>query len=47
MQLFKKKSFALFLKSQLNFEHFGKNVDPHSLYISEFKDCQIPGSINV
>ena len=30
--------FSLFLESALNFEHFQKKDDPHSLYISEITD---------
>ena len=45
MQLSKKQKtfseiFSAFLKSRLNFEHFRKKDDPHSLCISEIADCQ-------
>ena len=50
MQLFKKKTFselfAPILKSKSNFENFEEKADLHSLCISEFKDGQIPGSMN-
>ena len=32
--------FALFLRSISNFEHFESKNDPHSLGISENKDCE-------
>ena len=40
MQLSRKQkpfsqSFFAYFKSSLNFEHFGKKHDPHSLFISE------------
>ena len=40
MQLSRKQkpfseSFSAYFKSTLNFEHFGKKHDPHSLFISE------------
>ena len=31
--------FSVFLKSRSNFEHFKKQDDPQSLYISEITDC--------
>ena len=46
MQLSKKEkkfseTFALFLKSPTNFEHFKSNDEAHSGCISEMKDCKI------
>ena len=35
--------FSLFLKSTLNFEHFQKKDDPHSLCVSEITDSQKHG----
>ena len=32
--------FCAFFKSRLNFEHFRKRDDPHSLFISEITDCE-------
>ena len=32
--------FALFLKFPLIFEHFLKQYDPHSSFISEITDCK-------
>ena len=45
MQLFKQQKiisnfFALFLKFPLIFEHFLKQYDPHSSFISEITDCK-------
>ena len=31
--------FSTFLKCSLNFEHFQKNDDPHSWFMSEIKSC--------
>ena len=47
MQLFRKQKtfsnfFSAFLKSNLNFEHFKKNDDPHSLCISDVTDPEKP-----
>ena len=45
------KTFCEFLSafstSRLNFEHFQKKDDPHSLFISEATDSVNCGSINV
>ena len=35
--------FAAFSKSRLNFEHFQKKDDAHSLFISEATACEKPG----
>ena len=35
--------FRAFSKSGLNFEHFEKKDDPHSLFISEAKTCENRG----
>ena len=35
--------FRAFSKSGLNFEHFGKKDDPHSLFISEATACENRG----
>ena len=35
--------FPVFSKSMLNFEHFQKKDDPHSLFISEATACQKRG----
>ena len=35
--------FRAFSKSGLNFEHFKKKDDPHSLFISEAKACENRG----
>ena len=48
MQLSKKQKtfsqlFSAFLKIRLNFEHFEKKEDPHSLCISETTDCKRRG----
>ena len=32
--------FSAFLEFRLNFEHFEKKYDPHSLCIFEIRDCQ-------
>ena len=32
--------FSAFFETALNFEHFQRKDDPHSLYISEFTDQQ-------
>ena len=45
MQLSKKqktfsRSFSPFCEFRLNFEHFEKKEDPHSLCISEITDCE-------
>ena len=37
------KFFRAFSKSGLNFEHFEKKDDPHSLFISEAKACENRG----
>ena len=39
--------FFAFSKSKLNFEHFQKKDDPHSLFISEATDSVNCGSMNV
>ena len=39
--------FSAFLKSTLNFEHFGKKDGPHSRCISEITVSEKGGSINV
>ena len=36
-----------FFESALNFEHFQKKYDPHSLYISEITDHKRRASLNV
>ena len=47
----KQKTFSqyvsAFLQSKLNFEHFLKKDDPHSWWISEIKDSEKRGLINV
>ena len=35
-----KKLFAPFVKSKSNFEHFEKKDDPHTLCISDIRDCE-------
>ena len=35
--------FLGFSKSRLNFEHFQKKEDPHSLFICEATACEKPG----
>ena len=45
MQLYQKqetfsKFLAAFLKSTLNFKHFGKKNDPHRFCISKFTDSE-------
>ena len=35
--------FSTFLKSKSNFEYFEKKDDPHSLCISEIRDCETHG----
>ena len=35
--------FSAFSKSKLNFEHFQKKDDPHSLFISEATACEKHG----
>ena len=35
--------FSSFSKSKLNFEHFQKKDDPHSLFISESTACEKRG----
>ena len=47
MQLSRKQKtfsnfFSAFLKSNLNFEHFKKKDDPHSLCISDVTDPEKP-----
>ena len=42
-QKFLRGFFSAFSKSKLNFEHFRKMDDPHSLFISDSKACQICG----
>ena len=37
------KFFAAFSKSRLNFEHFQKKDDAHSLFISEATPCENHG----
>ena len=37
------QSVSAFLKSSLTFEHFEKNVDPHSRIIGEITDCEKRG----
>ena len=43
----KQKTFPLFFsafsKSKLNFEHFQKKDDPHSLFISDSTTCEKRG----
>ena len=39
--------FSAFFESALNFEHFQKKDDPHSLCISEITDHERRASINV
>ena len=39
--------FSAFLKSSLNFEHFQKKDDSHSWGISEMRECEKQGYINV
>ena len=41
------KNFSAFFESPLNFEHFQKKDDPHSLCISEITDHERRASINV
>ena len=52
MQLSKKTKsfsefFAAFLKFTFNFKYLEIKDDPHSLSISELKDCEVRGSTNV
>ena len=35
------------MKSTLNFEHFEQKVEPHSRFISEIRDCEKRGYLNV
>ena len=35
--------FSVFFELRLIFEHFEKKDDPHSLCISEIRDCERPG----
>ena len=51
MELYQKQKilpqlFSSFLKSSLNFEHFQKTDDPHSIYMSEITDSQEHDYIN-
>ena len=46
-QKFFPQYFSAFPKSKLNFEHFQKKDDPHSLFISNYRACEKRGKISV